>query len=95
MPFSTHSIRLVLTLALAFVDVIAVSVFTAELYFHAWYLFVANAAGLSCAVFLAMLVYFPAGPPSPPSQSAQAQRYKFREGLRNIVTSYPKLIIGI
>ena len=51
-------------------------------------------AGLCVAVFLAMLVYFPAGPPSPPSQSAQSERYKFRDGLRNIVTSYPKLIIG-
>ena len=51
-------------------------------------------AGLCVAVFLVMLVYFPAAPPSPPSQSAQSERYKFREGLRNIVTSYPKLIIG-
>ena len=51
-------------------------------------------AALTVAVFAAMLLYFPAAPPTPPSPTATSQRYKLREGLRNIITSYKRLIIG-
>ena len=51
-------------------------------------------AALTIAVFAAMLLYFPAAPPTPPSPTATSKRYKLREGLRNIITSYKRLIIG-
>ena len=39
-------------------------------------------------------MYFPKEPPTPPSPSAESERYKLREGLKNIITSYPKLVVG-
>ena len=52
-------------------------------------------AALATAVFIAMVLYFPAAPPMPPSPSASAERYNLRQGLRNILTSYKNLLVGL
>ena len=52
-------------------------------------------AALASAVFLAMIIYFPNQPPTPPSASASAERYNLREGLKNIFTSYKNILIGL
>ena len=51
-------------------------------------------AALTAAIFLAMILYFPAHPPSPPSPSATAHRYKLKEGLKNIFFSYKNVLVG-
>ena len=44
-------------------------------------------AGVSVALLIAVLVYFPAKPPTPPSASASVPRTNFSEGLRNIISN--------
>jgi len=51
-------------------------------------------AALACAIFGAMILYFPDAPPSPPSASATAQRLNIKEGLSNIFTSPKNICIG-
>ena len=41
--------------------------------------------GLAAAVFLALLVYFPDRPPTPPSVTAHIQREGFKDGLKGLI----------
>ena len=52
-------------------------------------------AGLTMAVFLAMICYFPSSPPTPPSPSATSTRYQLRQGLKNIFANYKNILIGL
>ena len=42
-------------------------------------------AGICVALLIAVLVYFPAKPPTPPSASASVERTNFSEGLKTII----------
>ena len=42
-------------------------------------------AGVCVALMIAVLVYFPAKPPTPPSASASVERTNFSEGLKAII----------
>ncbi len=50
-----------------------------------WYM--VGQAAVACALFLTILAYFPAKPPTPPSPSSSAQRTDYKEGLKALVTN--------
>ncbi|XP_076456105.1 solute carrier family 49 member 4-like [Babylonia areolata] len=51
--------------------------------------------GWACAIFLAMVIYFPKKPPLPPSPSAALQREDFLSGLRRIVCCPQFWVLGV
>ena len=51
-------------------------------------------AAIVSAVFLAMVVYYPDSPPSPPSLSATTKRQDFLKGIRHILTKPKNIITG-
>ena len=52
-------------------------------------------AGIMLAVFLAVLFYFPARPPKPPSRSAATGRVNFKSGLKKLLKNYHFLFLSL
>ncbi|XP_013415113.1 disrupted in renal carcinoma protein 2 [Lingula anatina] len=52
-------------------------------------------AGVCVAVFVSMLLYFPAKPPTPPSVSASKKRVDYRRGVFTLLRKYQVFAIGV